>query len=385
MRLAALKESAQGERRVALVPAAVPLLTKAGWQVLIEAGAGQNAGFTDAAYLEKGAQVVARAEALAAEYLVAVRVADAASLSNLRAGQVLVAQLDPLNKPQLCEALARSGATLFALELIPRITRAQAMDVLSSMATIAGYRAVLLAAVELPKLFPLMMTAAGTITPAKVLVLGAGVAGLQAIATARRLGAVVHAYDVRPACREQVESVGGKFIELGLESAEAEDKSGYAAAQSEDFARKQQDALGKYVSDSDVVITTAAIPGQRAPLLFRADAVAQMRPGSVIVDLAAERGGNCPLTKLGERVVEHGVVILGPANLPGDVPHDASLLLSGNIVQFVKNLLVKGSAEINFADEIVRDTLVAQGGNIVHPRVHRALGHEPATASAPDM
>jgi NAD(P) transhydrogenase subunit alpha len=244
---------------------------------------------------------------------------------------------------------------------------------------------VLLAAVELPKLFPLMMTAAGTITPAKVLVLGAGVAGLQAIATARRLGAVVHAYDVRPACREQVESVGGKFIELGLESAEAEDKSGYATAQSEDFARKQQDALGQYVRDSDVVITTAAIPGQRAPILFRADAVAQMRPGSVIVDLAAERGGNCPLTRLGERVVEHSVVILGPVNLPGDVPHDASLLLSGNMVHFVKNLLIKGTTDINFADEIVRETLVAQAGHIVHPRVHRALGHEPATASAPDM
>lgn len=385
MRLAALKESAHGERRVALVPATVPVLTKAGWQVLVEAGAGANAGFADAAYQEKGAQIVAKAEALAAEYIVAVRVADAEALGSLRAGQVLIAQLDPLNRPQLCEALARSGATLFALELIPRITRAQAMDVLSSMATIAGYRAVLLAAVELPKMFPLMMTAAGTITPAKVLVVGAGVAGLQAIATARRLGAVVHAYDVRPACREQVESVGGKFIELGLESAEAEDKSGYATAQSEDFARKQQDALGTFVRDSDVVITTAAIPGQRAPLLFRADAVAQMRPGSVIVDLAAERGGNCPLTKLGERVVEQGVVILGPANLPGDVPHDASLLLSGNIVQFVKNLLIKGSTEINFADEIVRETLVAQSGSIVHPRVHRALGHEPTTASAPEM
>ena len=385
MQLAALKELAHVERRVALVPAAVPVLTKAGWQVLIEAGAGQNAGFADAAYLEKGAQVVSRAEALAAEVVVAVRVADAETFGSLRPEQVFVAQLDPLNRPQLCETLARSGATLFALELIPRITRAQAMDVLSSMATIAGYRAVLLAAVELPKMFPLMMTAAGTIAPAKVLVLGAGVAGLQAIANARRLGAVVHAYDVRPACREQVESVGGKFIELGLESAEAEDKSGYATAQSEDFAHKQQDALGKFVRDSDVVITTAAIPGQCAPLLFRADAVAQMRPGSVIVDLAAERGGNCPLTQLGERVVEHGVVILGPANLPGDVPHDASLLLSGNIVQFIKNLLIKGSTEINFADEIVRETLVAQAGNIVHPRVHRALGHEPATASAPDM
>ncbi len=385
MQLAALKESAPGERRVALVPASIPTLAKAGWEVLIEAGAGQAAGFADSQYTDKGGRVVAREEALRAEAIAAVRVVDAKTLSTLKPSQVLIAQLDPLGTPKTIEALATTGATIFALELIPRTTRAQAMDVLSSMATVAGYRAVLLAALELPKLFPMLMTAAGTITPAKVAVLGIGVAGLQAIATARRLGAVVHGYDVRPACREQVESLGAKFIELGLEAAEAEDKSGYAKAQSDDFARRQQDALGKFISESDVVITTAAIPGQRSPTLFLADAVERMRAGSVIIDLAAERGGNCPLTRAGERVVHGGVTILGPLNLPADVPQDASQMFSGNVANFVRNLRVKGKTDINFEDDIVRETLVARGGEVVHPRVRTALGREPTAATAPDM
>lgn len=385
MRLAAVQETTPGERRVALVPGSIPALVKAGWEVLIEAGAGKSAGFSDAQYIDKGAQVVVRETALAADVIATVRASDPQTFAGLNSRQVLIAQLDPLGSPKTVEALSRSGATIFALELIPRTTRAQAMDVLSSMATIAGYRAVLLAAIELPKMFPMMMTAAGTITPAKVLVLGAGVAGLQAIATAKRLGAVVSGYDVRPACREQVESLGGKFIELGLESAEAEDKGGYAKAQSEDFARRQQEALGKFVSESDIVITTAAIPGQRSPTLFLEAAVEAMRAGSVIVDLAAERGGNCPLTRAGERVLVHGVTILGPTNLPAEIPQDASQMFSNNVTNFVRNLLIKGKSEINFEDDIVRETLVAKEGEVVHPRIRLLLGHEPKAATAPEM
>lgn len=385
MQLAAVKESAPGERRVALAPASIATLAKAGWEVLIETGAGEGAGYADGQYADKGARVVSRSEALAADMIAAVRVVDAPPFAGLKPHQTLIAQLDPLGTPQTIASLSLTGATLFALELIPRTTRAQAMDVLSSMATVAGYRAVLLAALELPKMFPLLMTAAGTVTPAKVMILGVGVAGLQAIATARRLGAVVHGYDVRPACREQVESLGAKFVELGLEAAEAEDKSGYAKAQSDDFARRQQDALGKFISESDVVITTAAIPGQRSPTLFLADAVERMRPGSVIIDLAAERGGNCPLTRAGERAVHHGVTILGPLNLPAEVPQDASQMFSGNVTNFMRNLLVKGKTDINFTDDIVRETLVARGGEVVHPRVRTALGREPKVATAPDM
>jgi NAD(P) transhydrogenase subunit alpha len=386
MRLAVLKESVPGERRVALAPACLPPLVKAGWEVLVESGAGLAAGFLDDQYLERGAKIVeTRGDALAADVVAAVRITSAATFSALRKDQVLIAQLDPLGSPQVSDALAKTGATCFALELVPRTTRAQAMDVLSSMATVAGYRAVLLAAVELPKMFPLLMTAAGTVQPARVLVLGAGVAGLQAIASAKRLGAIVHGYDVRPACREQVESLGGKFIELGLESAEAEDKGGYAKAQSEDFAKRQQAELGKFVSESDVVITTAAIPGKRSPVLFTEESVAAMRLGSVIIDLAAERGGNCPLTRAGERVEVNGVTILGPTNLPSEVPYDASLMFGNNLAKFVLNMYPKGQTEINVADDIVQETLVAKGGDVVHPRVRLALGHEPSTPSAPEM
>jgi NAD(P) transhydrogenase subunit alpha len=307
------------------------------------------------------------------------------SAASLRRGQVLIGMFDPLNKPQVVQALAPSGAACFALELIPRITRAQSMDVLSSMATVAGYRAVLLAALHLPKMFPMLMTAAGTITPAKVFVIGAGVAGLQAIATARRLGAVVQAYDVRPACREQVESVGGKFVELGLESAEAEDKSGYAKALGDDFTRRQQAALAKLIGENDIVISTAAIPGQKSPVLITPEAVAAMKPGSVIVDLAAERGGNCPLTKADETITEQGVTILGPTLLAAEVSHDASTMFANNVAKFVLNMYPKGATEINFDDEIVRETLVARAGEVVHPKLRLALGMEPATPSAPEM
>ncbi|MEZ6081947.1 MAG: NAD(P) transhydrogenase subunit alpha, partial [Pirellulaceae bacterium] len=316
MKISVLKELYPGERRVALVPANVPQLAKAKMEVLVESGAGVEAGFPDRLYTDKGATVVPdRRAALAGDILLQVRSAgmDAGEGAELRdqigAGKIVIGSCDPLGKPQAIADWANAGVTLFSLELIPRITRAQSMDVLSSQATIAGYRAVLMAATELPKLFPMMMTAAGTLTAARLFVIGAGVAGLQAIATARKLGAVVSAYDVRPACREQVESLGGKFVELAIDASSSEDKGGYAKAMDEEFYRRQRELLASVVAQSDVVITTAAIPGRPSPRLITADAVRGMQPGSVIVDLAAERGGNCELSQADQRVVEHGVTI----------------------------------------------------------------------------
>jgi len=292
----------------------------------------------------------------------------------LRAGHFVVGMCDPLGEPQAVAEIAKTGATLFALELIPRTTRAQAMDVLSSMTTLAGYRAVLLAAVELPKIFPLMMTAAGTLSAARVFVIGVGVAGLSAIATAKRLGAVVRAYDVRPACREQVESLGARFVELPLQTQQAEAAGGYAQAQDEAFYQRQRELLGDIVAESDVVISTAAIPGKQSPLLVTAEAVARMQAGSVILDLGAERGGNCALTKADERVVAHGVTILGPTNLPSEVPYHASQMFSANVTAFLLNLVKKGEVLLNCDDPIVRETLVAHEGQVVHPRLRELLG-----------
>jgi NAD(P) transhydrogenase subunit alpha len=381
MQVAVLQETFPGERRVSLVPADVPKLKKAGIDVVIESGAGEAAGHADAAYVAKGAQIATtRAGALAANVIVQVRALgaarheSAARLEPLRSGQYLLAMCDPLGEPQEIAAFANSGASLFALELIPRTTRAQSMDVLSSMATLAGYRAVLLAALELPKIFPLLMTAAGTLTSAKAFVIGAGVAGLQAIATARRLGAVVRAYDVRPACREQVESLGGKFVELPLETSGAEGQGGYAQAQGEEFYRRQRELMAQVVADSDVVITTAAIPGKPSPRLITAEAVAGMQPGSVIVDLAAERGGNCELSRPDERVVAHDVTILGPTNLPGEVPRDASQMFSANVTSFLVNLIKKGELVLNCDDPIIRETLAAHEGQVVHTRLRELLG-----------
>ena len=368
-----VKETFPGERRVALIPAAIGPLTKAGLQVVVEAGAGLAAGFTDAQYAEKGAKLVTRAEALAADCLLQVRslganpVAGQADLPLLHAGQVVIGTCDPLTMPAEAKALAERGVTLFALELVPRITRAQSMDVLSSMANIAGYRAVLLAATSLTKMFPMMTTAAGTITPAKVFVVGAGVAGLQAIASARRLGAVVSAYDVRPIAKEQVQSLGGKFIEMPLDAAEGQ--GGYAKAMDEEFYRKQRELMTRVVAENDVVITTAAIPGKKAPTLVTAEMVRGMAPGSVIVDLAAERGGNCELTRPGETVVENGVTILGPANLPAEVPYHASQMFAKNISTFLLHLIKDGKFHIDLEDEITRETLVTQDGEVVHPKV----------------
>jgi len=301
-------------------------------------------------------------------------------LARLRSGQVVIGSTDPLGQPEAARQWAGTGATLFSLELLPRITRAQSMDVLSSMATVAGYRAVLLAATTLPKMFPMLMTAAGTVAPAKVFIVGAGVAGLQAISTARRLGGVVSAYDVRPAVKEQVQSLGAKFLELELEAAEAEDKGGYAKELGEEFYRKQREMMGRVLAETDVVVTTAAIPGKKAPILVTAKMVAGMPPGSVIVDLAAERGGNCELTRPGQTVVEHGVTILGPVNLPSDVPYHASQMYAKNISTFLLHLVDEGQVKLDTEDEIVAGTLVARDGEVVHPRVAQLL--EPAGESA---
>ena len=380
-----LKETFPGERRVALDPSALPLLAKAGVQVVLEAGAGVAAGFPDALFADKGARVAgSRQEVLDAAHIVlAVKplAGDGGGAAGLDRRHVLVGLLDPLGNAAAVQALAGAGVTAFALELIPRITRAQAMDVLSSAATITGYKAVLLAANALPQMFPLLMTAGGTLAPARVFVIGAGVAGLQAIATARRLGAVVQAYDVRPAVKEQVESLGARFVELPLEAGDAQDKAGYAKAMDESFYRRQRETMLKVVAASDVVIATAAVPGKKAPILLTAEMVDAMPPGAVIVDVAAEQGGNCELTRPGETVTRGGVTILGPVNLPATIPSHASQMHGRNVASFLALLVAGGELKIDLADEIVRETLVAREGEVVHPRVREALGL-PAPAAA---
>jgi NAD(P) transhydrogenase subunit alpha len=373
-------EQLPGERRVALVPASIAPLKKAGFEVMVERGAGESAGFTDAMYQEKGARIAgSRADVFGADVLLQVRAGD---FGHMRAGQVVVGTADPLSSPGTVAEMARQGVTAFALELIPRITRAQSMDVLSSMATIAGYKAVLLAAGTLPRMFPLLTTAAGTITPAHVFIVGVGVAGLQAIATARKLGAVVEAYDVRPAVKEQVQSVGAKFVELPLETAQSEDKGGYAKAQDESFYQRQREMMARVVAANDVVITTAVVPGKKAPVLITADMVRGMAPGSVIVDLAAERGGNCELTRADHVVVERGVTILGPTNLPSTVPYHASQMYAKNITTFLLHLVKEGAVKLDTSDEITKDTLIAHGGEVVNPRVRAALGLPELVASS---
>lgn len=391
MKAAVLKETFPGEQRVALVPASIAQLEKAGVEVILQSGAGESAGFPDVAYQDRGAAVVQdRAEAFQADLILQVRSLGAnpeagkADLGHLRSGHIVIGMCDPLGSPQAAQDVAETGATLFALELTPRITRAQSMDVLSSMATIAGYRAVLLAAVELPKMYPMLMTAAGTITAARVFVIGAGVAGLQAIATAKRLGGVVHAYDVRPACREQVESLGGRFVELQLDADQSEDKGGYAKAMDEQFYQKQRELMASVVAESDVVITTAAIPGKTSPLLITREAVEGMAAGAVIVDLAAERGGNCELSEADKRVTHNGVTILGPTNLPSEVPYHASQMLSNNITKFLLNLMKDSQPEVNLEDEIIRDTRIAQDGEVTAPRIRDLLGLEPLNSTEPD-
>ena len=388
MKLGVPKETFEGERRVAIVPAVIPQLTKAGCEVCVETGAGEAAGFPDAEYVAKGATLVSRDEAFQADIVAQVRGLGCAAdggreLTQVaKEGQTFVAMCDPLGAAEAIRDFAPRGANLLALELIPRITRAQSMDVLSSMATVAGYRAVLLAALELPQMFPLMMTAAGTISPAKALVIGAGVAGLQAIATSKRLGAVVQAYDVRPAVKEQVESLGGKFVELNLDTGGSEDKGGYAKALGEAFYEQQRAELANVIADCDFVISTAAIPGKPSPLLINDDAVERMQPGSVIVDLAAERGGNCGLSQPDQRIVSHGVTILGPTNLPGEVPYDASQMFARNVTNLLLSMIKDGELQINLDDEVISGTLATHRGEVVHARLRELLGMEPLVPEA---
>jgi len=377
------RESFPGERRVAMVPAVVPSLTKAGLEVVIEAGAGTQAGYLDADYAAKGAKILpTRAEVFAAADII-IQVLSygsndktgKADVPLYRPDQALVGFLRPLGSLETIQEIASKGVTAFSVELMPRTTRAQSMDALSSMATISGYKAVIVAADTLPRLFPMMTTAAGTITPARVFIIGCGVAGLQAIATARRLGAVVSAYDLRPAVKEQVQSLGGRFVELPIEAKDAQDARGYATAQGEDFYKKQRELLGKVVAESDVVITAAVIPGKKSPILVTKEMVTSMAPGSVIVDLAAERGGNCELTREGEQIVEHGVTIMGSINLASTVPYHASQMYAKNIATFLKYLIAKdGNLALDREDEIVRETLVTHGGEVVHAKVRELMG-----------
>jgi NAD(P) transhydrogenase subunit alpha len=378
MRIGVPRESFPGENRVALIPAAAAALKKGGLEVVVERGAGTAAGFTDPAFEQSGAALASRADVFsAADILLQVR-AIPAETAALRRGQVVIGFADPLGSPDAIRQIAATGVTAFSMELMPRITRAQSMDALSSMGTIAGYKGVLMAADHLPRIFPMLMTAAGTITAARVFIVGAGVAGLQAIATARRLGARVEAYDVRPAVKEQVQSMGARFVEMALETKDAEDKGGYAKAQDESFYRRQREMMLKVVANSDVVVTTALIPGKKAPILITTEMVEAMPPGSVVVDLAAERGGNCDLTRPDEVVVHKGVTILGPSNPPALVPNHASQMYSKNITTFLAHLLGKDGAkkpalELDLNDEITRETLLTRDGDVVHPRVKDLL------------
>jgi len=371
------KENYPGERRVALVPLVVPTLAKAGFQVVVETGAGVQAGYPDSQYVEKGARIVPERSDVFGEAEIVIQilcygsndVTGHADVPLMRRGQTLMGFLRPFGSAQVLQEIADRGVTSFSVELVPRTTRAQSMDALSSMATICGYKAVLVAADRLPRLFPMLTTAAGTITPARVLVIGAGVAGLQAIATARRLGAVASAYDLRPAAKEQVQSLGGRFVELPVEAKDAQDERGYARAQDETFYQRQRELLGRVVRESDIVITAAVIPGKKSPVLVTREMVEGMAPGSVILDLAAERGGNCELTRTGQTVIEHGVTIIGAINFASGVPYHASQMYARNLTAFLQYLVKDGKLQLNVEDEIIRDTLVTHDGEIVNQRV----------------
>jgi NAD(P) transhydrogenase subunit alpha len=388
--IAVPKESYPGERRVALVPSVLPTLTKAGFEVHIQSGAGMEAGYPDSQYADKGAKIVAdRAAAFASADLVVQilcygsnDVTGKLDVPLYRRDQILIGFLRPFGSADVVEEIAHAGVTAFSVELMPRTTRAQSMDALSSMGTACGYKAVLMAADSHPRIFPMLTTAAGTITPARVFVIGAGVAGLQAIATARRLGAVISAYDLRPAAKEQVQSLGGRFVELPIEAKDAQDARGYARAQDEDFYRRQRELLGKAVQESDVVITAAVIPGKKSPVLVTEDMVKGMAPGSVIVDLASERGGNCEITEAGKTVVKHGVTIIGATNVASGVPYHASMMYARNVTAFLMHLIKDQKLNLNLEDEIVRETLLTSGGEIVNARV-REFFTLPALAPDP--
>ncbi|MEO8359684.1 MAG: NAD(P) transhydrogenase subunit alpha [Vicinamibacteria bacterium] len=378
LRIGVLKETPPGEKRVALVPADLKAIQALGTEVMIEGGAGVASAYPDAAYVAAGALLAkSRAEVLESSRVVLFVAPQTGLESPGRADQVFIGMGEALSKPAPHAVLAKSGASIIALELLPRITRAQSMDVLSSMATLLGYRGVLIAADALPRVFPLMMTAAGTLSPAKVLVMGAGVAGLSAIATARRLGANVLAYDVRAAAKEQVASLGAKFLELEVDAREAEGTGGYAKAVTEEFLTKQRAAMLKAVADSDVVITTAGVPGKKAPILVTRAMVEAMKAGSVVVDLMAEHGGNCEATSAGETVAVGGARVLGPTNVVSNLGGHASQMFSRNVLNFLKIAIKKGELTLNTDDEIIREVLVTRGGDVVQPRVREALGLPP--------
>ncbi|MGD0956833.1 MAG: Re/Si-specific NAD(P)(+) transhydrogenase subunit alpha [Candidatus Acidiferrales bacterium] len=371
------KESFPGERRVALVPMVIPNLAKVGLEVVIETGAGSEAGYPDAAFTEKGAKILPDRAAVFQTADIITQVlcygsndrTGKADLPLMRRDQALIGFLRPLGSREIVQEIAGAGVTSFSVEMMPRTTRAQSMDALSSMATACGYKAVLIAADTLPRFFPMLTTAAGTITPSRVLIIGVGVAGLQAIATARRLGAVVSAYDLRPVVKEQVQSLGARFVELAIEAKDAQDARGYARAQDDAFYAKQRELLGRVIADNDVVITTAVVPGKKAPVLVTAEMVRGMAPGSVIVDLAAERGGNCELTRSGETIIDGGVTIIGRINLASTVPYHASSLYARNIMAFLLHLVKDGKLTIKMDDEITRETLLTRGGELVNARV----------------
>ncbi len=371
------KESYPGERRVALVPVVIPTLAKAGIEVVVEAGAGEQAGYPDAAYLDKGAKVLPDRAAVFSSADIVVQVlcygsndvTGKADLALMRSGQAVIGFLRPFGSAEVVQQLAQAGVSAFSVELMPRTTRAQSMDALSSMATCCGYKAVLIAAETSPRIFPMMTTAAGTITPARVFVIGAGVAGLQAISTARRLGAVASAYDMRPAAKEQVQSLGGRFVELPIEAQNAQDARGYGTAQDENFYARQRELLTRVVADSDIVISAAVIPGKKSPVLITAEMVKGMSPGSVIVDLAAERGGNCELTRTGETITVGGVTIIGAINLASTVPYHASQMYARNLTTYLTYMVKDGKLQLNPQDEIIRETMITTGGEIVNARV----------------
>ena len=371
------KESYPGERRIALVPVVLPSFTKAGFQVVIETGAGDHAGFPDSHFTDKGATIAPDRASVFTQADIILQVlahgsndvTGHADVPLFRRGQILIGFLRPFGTLETVQQIANAGVSSFSVELMPRTTRAQSMDALSSMGTVCGYKAVIIAADTHPRIFPMLTTAAGTITPARVFVIGAGVAGLQAIATARRLGAVISAYDLRPAAKEQVQSLGGRFVELPIEAKDAQDARGYARAQDEDFYRRQRELLGRVVQESDVVITAAVIPGKKSPILITEDMVKNMAPGSVLFDLASERGGNCELTQPGKTIVAHGVTIIGAINVASGVPASASQMFARNITNFLLHLIKDQKLNLNLQDEIVRETLVTHGGEIVNARV----------------
>jgi NAD(P) transhydrogenase subunit alpha len=382
------REIFPGERRVALVPVVIPSLVKSGFEVVVEAGAGVAAGYPDAEYSARGARIVAERTEVFRVADIVVQVlchgsndkTGSADLPLMRKGQVLIGFLRPLGEIETIRDIAATGVTSFSIELMPRTTRAQNMDALSSMGTICGYKAVLIAADTIPRFFPMLTTAAGTIAPARVLVIGAGVAGLQAIATARRLGAVVSAYDLRPTVKEQVHSLGGRFVELPIEAKDVEDKGGYAKAQDEEFYRRQRELLGRVVAESDVVITAAVIPGKKSPILVTREMVMAMSPGSVVVDLAAERGGNCELTRASEKIQEHGVTIIGWINLASSVPYHASQMYGRNLTAFLLHLVPEGKLHLDPGDEIISSTLLTRDGEIVNTRVREFFSLPPIVA-----